>query len=83
MEKNEALRSPEDLPHGRFLVRLRYIIGLMVYQRHDTNLPGHNNNIRFLERLHSFEFPSHVSSHNVPITTDFWDASENPDAFER
>ena len=63
-------------------MRLRYTDGLNIYQRHDPDLPGHNDNMRFLERLHGFEVPFHVPSYAAPISTDFWDASENPESFE-
>ena len=64
-------------------MRLRYVDGLQIYLRHNPNLPGCTDNLRFHERLHGFQVPTHVPSYNSPLVTDFWDESEEPSEFER
>jgi len=75
-------RTPEP-DYGRFLVRLRYVDGLQIYLRHNPNLPGCTDNLRFHERLHGFQVPTRVPSYNSPLVTDFWDESEDSSEFER
>ena len=80
LEKYENATPPQ---YGRFLVRLRYADGLKVYVRHDPDQPGAADSMRFHERLHGFQVPSHVPSYNSPLVTDFWDEKEEPAEFAR
>ena len=79
--KLEQYERASPLDYGRFMVRMRYAEGLTLYVRHDPDRPGSSDNIRFLERLHKYQIPSHVPSYNSPIVTDFWDEGDEPAGF--
>ena len=67
----------------RFLVRIRYADGLTVYVRHDPDEPGQQDNMRTLEKLHGLRAPSNIPSYAAPVSTDFWEDSEEPEVFAR
>jgi hypothetical protein len=65
-------------------VRIRHVDGLTLYVRHDVEQPGvGGGTLRNLERLHGFTVPSHLPSYAAPVVTDFWEGSEEPEAFAR
>ena len=82
--KLEKCAAQEPHERGRFLVRIRHVDGLTLYVRHDVEQPGvGGGTLRNLERLHGFTVPSHLPSYAAPVVTDFWEGSEEPEAFAR
>lgn len=75
-----TVETPEPPPS---LVRLRYGGGLTIYLRHDPGQPGHQDDMRSLERLHGYRAPGPPPSYANDIVTDFWEGADDPVAFQQ
>lgn len=74
----EKLASAAPVDKGRFLVRIRSAGGLTAYVRPD----GSTDNLRFHDRLHPQGLPGRSPSYANPLTTELWDADQDPQHFE-
>ena len=73
---NEPFEPPPSL------VRVSHGDGLKVYVRHNPNLPGCNDNLRFYDRLHGFSVPGPEPSYANKVVCDFWEGDDNPEKFK-
>ena len=78
-DKLEKYKNQPELDPGRFLVRVKYANGLIVYFRHDPSQPGQTDVMRYLERR---GVPGPVPGYGNAVVTDFWDESGSVE-FER
>lgn len=78
-EKLDRYRAAAPTDPGRFLVRMTYAEGLVVYTRHDPNLPGHADALRFQGRLHGHRAPGPVPAYANALRTDFIDQATAAD----
>ena len=62
-----------------FLVQIRYQDGPMIYTRHNPDLPGCTDNLRFLQRLLGKSIPGPRPGYDNPVITHLVDASNEPD----
>ena len=65
------------------LVRIRHAGGPTIYLRYDPGLPGHQDDMRYYERLHQFGVPGPPPSYVNEVITDFWEGDDDPAAFDR
>ena len=81
--KLKRYAASEPYEKGRFLVRLRYAMGLTVYLRYDPDGPEQSDGIRLREWLHDNTAPGPVPSYENPIVSDFWDRDDDPTDFDQ
>lgn len=79
LARYKAAPRPE---YGRFLVRIRYGGGPTIYARHNADLPGATDSLRFLKRLLGEPVPGPVPSYGNAVASDFWDDDGDAE-FER
>ena len=65
----------------RFLVRIRYEGGPTIITRHDPELPGQTDSLRFLDRLLKSNIPGPEPGYANPVRSDFLD-EQNFDSFD-
>ncbi len=82
-EKLERYKAAPKPPYERFLVCVRYHSGLDVYVRHNPNLLGCHDNLRFVDRLLKLDAPGHQPAYDSPVISEFWDPKDNPAEFEK
>ncbi|MCP3696463.1 MAG: hypothetical protein GY917_29985, partial [Planctomycetaceae bacterium] len=62
-----------------FLVQIRYQDGPTIYCRHNPDLPGATDNLRFLGRLLGKNIPGPKPSYDNPVLTRLLDANNETD----
>ena len=80
--KLDELKHVEAPDFGRHLLRMRYVDGLAIYVRRNSNLPGRASDMFFRRSLHGFAVPGYVPSYDTPIDSDYWQEDEDSSAFE-
>ena len=81
-DRLQRCQQPIEEP-PRSLVRIRHGGGPTIYLRHDPSLPGHQDDMRYYERLHHFDVPGPTPSYVNDVITDFWEGTDEPQEFER
>ena len=80
-DRLQRCQQPIEEP-PRSLVRIRHGGGPTIYLRHDPSLPGHQDDMRYYERLHHFDVPGPTPSYVNDVITDFWEGTDEPQEFE-
>ena len=75
-----AKRAPPT--YQPFLVQIRYQRGPTIYCRHNPDLPGATDNLRFLSRLLGKKIPGPQPAYDNPVLTKLLDANNKHD-FEK
>ena len=60
-----------------FLVRIKYKNGLTIVARHNPDIAGHTDDMRFLRRLLGEQVPSAEPGYMNEVRTEFWDDVED------
>ena len=83
LDRDKLAKCASQQPHerGRYLVRLRYADGLTVCAR--GNPDQVRAQLRSFASVHGLQAPGSVPTYNAPVTGDYWDEGEEPEAFER
>ncbi|MCP3690976.1 MAG: hypothetical protein GY917_02170, partial [Planctomycetaceae bacterium] len=79
-EKKLAEMAQRPAPtYQPFLVQMRYQNGPTIYTRHNPDLPGCTDNLRFLQRLLGKSIPGPRPGYGNMVSTHLIDASNEPD----
>ncbi|MFP6619938.1 MAG: enolase C-terminal domain-like protein [Pirellulaceae bacterium] len=79
-EKKLADMARQPVPaYQPFLVRIRYQDGPTIYSRHNPDLPGATDNLRFLDRLLGKPIPGPKPAYDNAVLTHLIDASNESD----
>ena len=80
VEKLKHLAGRPRPEYKPFLVRIVYQDGPTIIARHDANLDGHTDDMRFLERLLGSDgkLPGPVPGYMNQVRTEWWDDVDDP-----
>jgi len=82
IEKLKHLAQTPRPKHKPFLVKIMYRRGPTIIARHDPDLDGHTDDMRFLQRLLGKPVPGPRPGYINDVRTEWWDDADDP-AFQR
>ena len=82
IEKLKHLAQTPRPKHKPFLVKIMYRRGPTIIARHDPDLDGHTDDMRFLQRLLGKPLPGPRPGYINDVRTEWWDDADDP-AFQR
>lgn len=82
MEKLKHLAKAPRPQYKPFLVKIMYKNGPTILARHNPDIAGHTDDMRYLKRLLGTPVPGPTPAYDNPVRTEWWDDVDDP-AFQK